>query len=118
MKKIKLFLGILFSIVFLACSNDNDSKDHENSLIGVWRRIDFSDSLEHRLTFNSNQTGSEYFHEGSFTNTSDFTWNANNNILNITITDTSENYSFNYVINSNGQLVLENEPELTYDKIE
>ena len=119
MKKMKLFCGILIGLmIFSSCSSNDDAPTAENELIGIWLRIDSNDTFEERYTFNPNQTGNNYFLEGSFTNSSDFNWTTENNILNTTTDDDSFDITVPYQINSDGQLVLANDAELTYNKIE
>ena len=119
MKKLNLIIGILIGIMILSCSNDDDETQvAENELIGIWLRIDSNDTFEERYTFNSNQTGNNYFLDGSFTNSSDFNWTTENNILTTTTDDDSFDITVPYQINSDGQLVLANDSDLTYNKIE
>ena len=118
MKKLNLLFALLIGLTITSCSNNDDSDNTENPLIGVWLRIDSNETFEDRYTFNSNQTGNNYFHDGSFTNSSDFNWITENNILSTTTDDDSFDITVPYQINSNGQLFLANDSDLTYDKIE
>lgn len=119
MKKLNLLLTILIGLTILSCSNDDDTTQiSENELLGTWLRIDSNDTFEESYTFNSNQTGNNYFRDGSFTNSSDFNWTTDNNILTTTTDDNSFDIEVPYQINSNGQLVLANDVDLTYNKTE
>lgn len=124
MKKLNLILGILIGFTLISCSNDDEPQVSENELVGIWLRIDSYEGFEERFTFNSNQTGNIYFRDGAITdsnvleNSDDMIWATQNNILTVTANDGTGDFSASYVINSSGQLVLANDLELTYNKID
>lgn len=121
MKKLNLLTGILIGLILFNCSKNDDNETPlpaENELVGIWLRIDSNDTFDERFTFNSNQTGNLFFRDGTFNNSTDFTWSTQNNIVTFVATEPFNPPSAPYEINSNGQLVLANDPELTYNKVE
>ena len=122
MKKLKLLFGILIGLTILSCSSDDDNTQNaENELVGIWVRIDSNETFEERYTFNSDETGNVYFLDGSFSNSTDFNWTTENNILTLSNDEPEPNpgsFMTTFSFNSNGQLVLFNDSDLTYNKIE
>jgi len=124
MKKLNLILGILIGLTLFSCSNDDDNDDFqvsEHELVGTWLYITSNDNLESRLTFNSDQTGDHYYRDGTFENSDDITWTTENNVLTLAfISGNTNSESYDYDINSDGQLIfyLNNDAELTYNKVE
>ncbi|RKE98039.1 hypothetical protein [Ichthyenterobacterium magnum] len=110
-----LILSLIILSSTLSCNNDDDSESiHE--LVGTWQRVEFSDTFEEKFTFNSDNTGIHFFHDGSFTNTQTINWSTQENEL-YTTGENNIQINFTYIINSEGQLVLDSDSELTYNRI-
>ena len=116
MKNLFTFLATLF-IISTTTSCSKDDIDQNIDLLGVWERNDFTDNSTYRLVFGSSNTGLKmYANESSSgeisSSASSFNWEVIDNKVTVSEDDASQNI---YIINSDGQLVLNS--NLHFEKV-
>ena len=109
-KNLKLLTSILVVFLFMSCSSDDDNKDKDSILLGVWQTSEVSTeaTTTFTLVFGDNNTGLSIYaienNTGEQTSSLEsFNWELNGKEVTLLDVDTSQN---NYEINDEGQLVL------------
>ncbi|WP_405296504.1 hypothetical protein [Algibacter sp. Ld11] len=109
-KNLKLLTSILVVFLFMSCSSDDDNKDKDSILLGVWQTSEVSTeaTTTFTLVFGDNNTGLSIYaienNTGEQTSSLEsFNWELNGKVVTLLDVDTSQN---NYEINDEGQLVL------------
>lgn len=75
----------------VSCSDDNDDMDNDSALVGSWEMSETEDGYDYSIvvTFRSNGTGTSSYVETydgeTDTDTENFTWFTDGNILTLTI---------------------------------
>jgi len=120
MRNIKLFLILLVFTLTLSCKSD-DEMDYSEKLVGEWLRSDFSDELEFKLNFNTNNAGFRTFKTGTketgiISSLVPFNWSVDEN--NLTIDELGTVITTKYVINLEGELMLHDYSDFPFIKIE
>jgi hypothetical protein len=120
MKKLFFLTLALLTILTYSCSNDDDSSSSStNLLIGVWTlksvenqgvdRVVTDCQAQQTITFNSDNSGGEYFPEELVApcdfSTSQFGWTQNNNDITLTVTGEGS-FVQNILLNTSAQLNL------------
>lgn len=123
MKKILFYtLAIVILGSFTSCSTDTDDNyNPDKEIIGVWEQEGFLDDAGYRLVFASDHSGIQIYRKvddvGVTSSAIMMTWEREGN-GGVTISEgfgSSEPVSL--ILNSNGQLVLENQDIMPFDKI-
>ncbi|MEZ4808980.1 MAG: hypothetical protein R2819_01355 [Allomuricauda sp.] len=115
MKTLSLFGVLTLMFIVQSCSKDDDAPEvHE--LVGTWQRVDLVEDLEERYIFHSDKTGTYLFKDQVNTTNIIFNWIAQDNVMDITYADVE--LMMGYEINSLGQLVINGDDDLTYNRIQ
>ncbi len=120
MKKIKLLITLLIIITAMSCSKDDDI-NFTNQILGEWQRSDFRNDFEYSLIFKSDETGFKIVQSGSMeseiiSSIVSFNWNIDDN--NITIIENDDVIKSSISFNAEGQLVLNDYSEFSFNRIE
>ncbi len=126
MKNPRIYKSVVLFFVLISifsCNKDDDNESNlANDLIGEWQRSDFTEEFEYKLVFNADNTGFRIESEKDLEAGTEisslipFTWNANNNTLNIDFD--GESVTTNFTINSSGHLLLSDFTDFYFIKIE
>ncbi len=121
---LKTTILILSIITLFSCNDDKQKNSTEQTaeVVGVWERSDVTDMQQYKIFFNEENTGyiTEYIQNPDSTAISslnEFVWNPTDKTL--TVEYTAENdESFQYSINTEGQLLIPNLTDLHFNKVE
>ncbi|MCG2419564.1 hypothetical protein K8089_11065 [Aequorivita sp. F47161] len=122
MKNLKLLkTSILFFVVIAVIACNDEPKDEKQTvdLTGEWRRSDFNDEFDYRLTFHADNSGIKIQREGNDTqgisSAVTFEWATDQNIL--TLNFNGEIETTQYSINEDGHLLLSDISDFYFTRI-
>ncbi|MCZ4318726.1 hypothetical protein O4H26_06970 [Aequorivita viscosa] len=122
MKNLKLLkTSILFFVVIavIACNDEPKNEKQTADLTGEWRRSDFNDEFDYRLTFHADNSGIKIQREGNDTqgisSAVTFEWATDQNIL--TFNFNGEIETTQYSINEDGHLLLSDISDFYFTRI-
>ncbi|MEM0517328.1 MULTISPECIES: hypothetical protein [Aequorivita] len=118
-KLLNLSLLIIVAISVIACNDDPKDEKQTVDLIGEWRRSDFNDEFEYKLTFHSNNSGIRFQREGNSTqgisSAMTFEWTMDDSTL--TLDFNGDIKTTSYAVNEEGHLLLSDITDFYFTKI-
>ena len=102
-------LLVLITFILVACGGSNNS-----DLIGTWEREhDFGTTI---MTFSEDETGTWTI--SGLSNEADFEWSTNNGTLTKEFLDIDEIEAFEYRIDGNNLIIIEDGNEFVYTRVD